>query len=245
MLLAREKSSMTENQPIKACVFDAYGTLFDVHAPATALASELGERASLISAQWRVKQLEYTWLRSLMGRYADFSRVTADALDYVLDANGIASAPVRERLLSLYTSLAAYPDAEPCLQALKHSGARTAILSNGSPAMLAAAVVSAKLGALFDAVLSVDAVGIYKPSPKVYELATKAFGAMPSEIAFVSANGWDCSGAAAFGFHVIHVNRFNQADERLDAGPLAHVANLTEAAALLSQMLERRSNANH
>ena len=138
---------MTRPRPVKACVFDAYGTLFDVHAPAAALASELGEKGAAISAQWRTKQLEYTWLRSLMGRYADFAQVTADALDYVLAANGLSGSPVRERLLSLYTSLAAYPDAAPCLTAVKNAGARTGILSNGSPAMLAAAVTSAKLGA--------------------------------------------------------------------------------------------------
>jgi 2-haloacid dehalogenase len=229
--------NMIASQPVRACVFDAYGTLFDVHAPATALAAELGESARAISAQWRAKQLEYTWLRSLMGRYADFSKVTADALDYVLAAHGLAGSPVRERLLALYRSLAAYPDAEPCLRALKSAGARTGILSNGSPSMLAAAVTSAKLGALFDYVLSVDTVQIYKPSPRVYELAPNAFGAEPGAIAFVSANGWDCSGAAAYGFQVIHVNRFDQADERLDAGPHAHVANLTEAAALIAQTL--------
>src|SRR5271165_5212022 len=109
---------------IKACVFDAYGTLFDFHAPAAALAAELGEKGPAISAQWRTKQLEYTWLRSLMGRYADLSQVTADALDYVLEANGLAGAPVRDKLLTLYASLAAYPDAAPCLMAVKNAGAR-------------------------------------------------------------------------------------------------------------------------
>ncbi len=228
---------MKANKPIRACVFDAYGTLFDVHAPAAALSAELGEQASNISTQWRAKQLQYTWLRSLMGCYADFSRVTADALDYVLAANGLADNPVRDRLLTLYTALAAYSDAEPCLRTLKSASARTGILSNGSPGMLAAAVTSAKLGALFDYILSVESVQVYKPSPKVYELAPNAFGVEAGEIAFISANGWDCSGAAAYGFHVIHVNRFNQPDERLGASPHAHVANLHEAAALISPML--------
>src|SRR5271166_3453895 len=108
---------MADNQAIKACVFDAYGTLFDVHAPVAALSAELGERGPAISAQWRTKQLEYTWLRSLMGRYADFSKVTADALDQVLAANGLSGSPIRDKLLSLYHVLAPYPDAEPCLQA--------------------------------------------------------------------------------------------------------------------------------
>ncbi len=167
---------MTKPRPAKACVFDAYGTLFDVHAPALALAAELGDNGRAISTQWRTKQLEYTWLRSLMGRYADFAQVTADALDHVLAANGLSGSPVREKLLTLYTSLAAYPDAAPCLKALKNAGARTGILSNGSPSMLAAAVTSAKIGASLDCILSVDAVRIYKPSPEVYKLACNAFG---------------------------------------------------------------------
>ncbi len=228
---------MTKDQRLKACVFDAYGTLFDVHAPAAALASELGERGAAISAQWRTKQLEYTWLRSLMGRYADFAQVTADALDHALAANGLDGSPVRERLLSLYTSLSPYPDAASCLEAVKAAGARTGILSNGSPAMLTAAVASAKLGLLLDYILSVDTVRVYKPSPEVYKLAPNAFGVEPAQIAFVSANGWDCAGAAAFGFRVIHVNRFNQAEERLGVGPEARVANLTEAAEAVKRML--------
>jgi 2-haloacid dehalogenase len=230
-------TATTQKLPVKACVFDAYGTLFDVHAPAAALASELGERGAAISAQWRSKQLEYTWLRSLMGRYADFARVTADALDVVLAANGLAGSAVRERLLSLYASLAAYPDAAACLEAVRAAGVRTGILSNGSPAMLGAAVTSAKLGLLLDYVLSVDTVRIYKPSPEVYKLAQNAFGVEPAQIAFVSANGWDCAGASACGFRVIHVNRFNQPDERLGAGPEAHAADLTQAAGTVGRML--------
>ncbi len=229
---------MTNLRRVKACVFDAYGTLFDVHAPAAALAAKLGESGPAISAQWRTKQLEYTWLRSLMGQYADFAQVTADALDHVLEANGLAGSPVREKLLALYTSLAAYPNSAPCLKALKNAGARTGILSNGSPSMLGAAVTSANLGAFLDYILSVDTVHIYKPSPQVYKLACNAFGADPDEIAFVSANGWDCAGAAAFGFRVIHVNRFHQADERLGAGPEAHVENLLEAAEHLTRVLQ-------
>ncbi len=228
---------MTGSQGIKACVFDAYGTLFDVHAPAAALSAELGDGSAAISAEWRVKQLEYTWLRSLMGHYVDFAQITADALDFVLAARGLSAATVRDRLLSLYASLKAYPDAGPCLEALKHAGARTGMLSNGSPAMLAEAVASAKFDGLFDYILSADSVRIYKPSPEVYALATNALGLEQAEVAFVSANGWDCSGAAAFGFRVIHVNRFNQGDERLGAGPAAHAANLSEAGEILTAML--------
>ena len=137
---------MTGGKRIRACVFDAYGTLFDVHAPAAALAAELGERGGLISGQWRTKQLEYTWLRSLMGHYVDFAQVTADALDYALEAHDLGGAPIRDRLLSLYNSIAAHPGAAASLQTLKSAGARTGILSNGSPGMLSAAVTAAKLG---------------------------------------------------------------------------------------------------
>jgi 2-haloacid dehalogenase len=227
---------MTAGKRIRACVLDAYGTLFDVHAPAAALAAELGERGSLISTQWRTKQLEYTWLRSLMGRYEDFAQVTADALDHVLEAHRLGGTPVRDRLLSLYSSIAAHPDSAPCLQTLRNAGARTGILSNGSPAMLSAAVAAAKLGPLLDYVLSADSVRIYKPSPEVYKLAPNAFGMEPDEIAFVSANGWDCAGAAAFGFHVVHINRLGEADERLGISPQSHVAGLKEAAALIASM---------
>lgn len=224
---------MTASNPVKACVFDAYGTLFDVHAPAAALSADLGEKASLISAQWRNKQLEYTWLRSLMGRYADFSQVTADALDYVLADHGIANPAMRERLLSLYKTLSAYPDALDCLKKLKAAGARTGILSNGSPSMLAAAVTSAGIGGFLDYILSVDTAQIYKPSPQVYQLAVNAFGVDAHDVTFVSANGWDCAGASAYGFRVINVNRFGAGEERLGTKPPTRVANLSEAAALI------------
>jgi 2-haloacid dehalogenase len=233
---------MTKALPVKACVFDAYGTLFDVHAPAAALAAELGERGPAISAEWRAKQLQYTWLRSLMGRYADFAQVTADALDYALEAHGLGGSPVRERLLSLYMPVAAYPDAAASLAALKGAGVRTGILSNGSPSMLASAVASAGLGAALDYILSVDTVRIYKPSPEVYKLAPIAFGVEPVQIAFVSANGWDCAGAAAFGFRVIHVNRFGQAAERLGVAPEVHVTNLTGAAEAVKGMLAKAAH---
>ena len=229
---------MTKPRPVKACLFDAYGTLFDVHAPAAAVSAELGEKGLAISAQWRAKQLEYTWLRSLMDRYVDFAQVTTDALDYVLEAHGLSGSPVREKLLTLYTSLAAYPDAAPCLTTLKNAGARTGILSNGSPSMLAAAVTSANLGAFLDCILSVDTVRIYKPSPEVYKLACNAFWVQRDEIAFVSANGWDCAGAAAFGFRVIHVNRLHRAEERLDVSAEVQVGNLLEAAAHLAPLLQ-------
>lgn len=219
---------------VKACVFDAYGTLFDIHAPAAALAPQLGPDAAAISALWRTKQLEYTWLRSLMGRYADFGRVTADALDFALDAYNIANGALRDALLALYGRLDAYDDAAPLLKHLKGAGYKTAILSNGSPAMLHSALSAAQLEDLLDLVLSADAAGIYKPSPEVYALALTGLELQsPHEIAFVSANGWDCAGAASFGFQVIHINRFGQREERLEHGPRAHVSTLQDVTALL------------
>jgi 2-haloacid dehalogenase len=228
---------MTKNPPIKACVFDAYGTRFDIHAPVAALAGELGGKGAAISAEWRAKQLQYTWLRSLMGRYEDFARVTADALDYALEAHGLSGSPVRERLLSLYNALKPYPEAADCLEALKAAGLRTGILSNGSPGMLAAAVTSAGVDALLNYILSADSVRVYKPSPEVYRLAQVAFGVEPGQIAFVSANGWDCAGAAAFGFRVIHVNRFGQGEERLGVAPEEKAENLLQAADAVSRWL--------
>jgi 2-haloacid dehalogenase len=223
---------------IRSFVFDAYGTLFDVHSPAAALAGQIGEHAGAFSALWRAKQLEYTWLRSLMGRHADFARVTADALDYALEAHGLDDARLRDELFALYRTLKPYPDASGALGLLKLRGYRTAILSNGSPDMLHAAVSSANLGDLLERVISVEEVGIYKPSPKVYQLAVDAFSlAAPSEVAFVSANGWDCAGASSFGFQVIQVNRFNQRAERLGFPPAAQVANLSEIEALLGAAL--------
>jgi 2-haloacid dehalogenase len=227
---------MLKAESIKAFVFDAYGTLFDVHSPAVKLGAELGERAASFSAMWRAKQLEYTWLRSLMGRYAPFNQVTADALDYALGAHNIDDARLRDTLLALYQTLEAYDDTAPALLSLRGAGYRTAILSNGSPEMLDAAVVSAGLSPLLERLISVDEVKIYKPSPKVYQRALDALGlSRPEEIAFVSANRWDCAGAASFGFQVIHVNRFGQREERLGFLPAQEVANLAALAGLLPQ----------
>lgn len=222
---------------LKACVFDVYGTLFDVHSPMKAMAPELGPKAAEISALWRSKQLEYTWLRSLMQHYVDFTQVTADALDFTLSAHGIANPTLRDKLLNLYMTLAPFDDAAPCLESLRAAKAKTGILSNGSPKMLAAAVTAAQFGQMFDYVLSVDTAQIYKPSPPVYQLAVSAFGVRTDEIGFISANGWDCCGAAAFGFHVIHVNRFGQPKERLGVEPNTVAADLHEAASLLLQRI--------
>lgn len=218
---------------VKAVLFDAYGTLFDVHAPVARVAAELGEDASAISDLWRAKQLQYTWLRSLMRAHADFEQVTAEALDYALAQFGVRDRAMRDRLLGLYLTLDAYPDAVSALRRLKEHGIATGILSNGSPKMLDCAVASARLGDLLDHVLSVEPVGVYKPDPQVYLLGEQHLRLPASEIGFVSANGWDAAGAAQFGFNVIHLNRFNQPREVLPAGPALELKTLDEAAAAI------------
>jgi 2-haloacid dehalogenase len=219
---------------IKAVAFDAYGTLFDVHAPVAQLAEKIGPDATTISELWRQKQLQYTWLRSLMGAYVNFWQVTQDALDYALEAHGVADAELRERLLSLYRELEAYPDAAPTLSSLRERGIATAILSNGEPRMLEKAISNAHLDGQLDHVLSVDALGIYKPDPRTYQLAVDAFDLAPNEIGFVSANAWDVAGAAYFGLAVCHLNRFSQPAEHLPAKPLAVINGLSELPDLLA-----------
>lgn len=222
--------------PIDACVFDAYGTLFDVHAAAAQCRDQLGTRADSLSALWRQKQLEYTWLRSLMGAHADFAQVTAEALDYAMGQSGIDDGALRARLLDIYQRLAAFPEVPSTLRALRQAGFGTAILSNGSPDMLQAAVTHAGIGPLLDAVLSVEEVGIYKPHPSVYALAVERLGVAAPRICFLSSNGWDAAGAARFGFRVVWINRYRQPRERLPAAPEAEIADL----AALPPLLRRR-----
>ncbi|MFZ5672723.1 MAG: haloacid dehalogenase type II [Pseudomonadota bacterium] len=225
---------MAKLEGIKACVFDAYGTLFDVHSPVQKLAAEIGEKADALSQLWRQKQLEYSWLRSLMGVHADFWHVTGDALDYALAFHGIEEPGLRDELLALYLKLDAYPDALEALGALKSRNMRTAILSNGSPSMLDAAVRSASLDKLLDQVLSVEDVGIYKPSRRVYRLAMQKFVIHDAPaICFVSANTWDAQAAAQFGFQVVRIDRFGLPHDKIPCKPARLVKSLTELPALL------------
>ncbi|MFT3988159.1 haloacid dehalogenase type II [Aestuariivirga sp.] len=225
---------MAKLEGVRACVFDAYGTLFDVHAPMRKLAAEIGPRADEISKLWRQKQLEYTWLRSLMGVHADFWHVTGDALDYALDAHGVEEPGLRDEIMALYLKLDAYPDAEPMLKAVKAKSQRTAILSNGSPSMLDAAVRSAGLERLFDFVLSVEDVGIYKPSRRVYRLAMQKLQIQDApSVCFVSANTWDAQAAAQFGFQVARVDRFGLRDDNIPGRPDRLIKDLSELAALI------------
>lgn len=218
---------------IGACVFDAYGTLFDVHSAVRRGGAALGDKADKVSALWRQKQLEYTWLRSLMGAHADFWQVTSEGLDYAFAANGIKDRKLRARLLDLYLSLDAYPDVIDALARLRAGGKKTAILSNGAPKMLDAAIASAGLTELLDAALSIEDVGIYKPDRRVYQLAVERMGVAPGRICFVSTNAWDANGAAYFGFQVAWMNRFGQTPERLPGKPSAVIESLNELPALL------------
>jgi 2-haloacid dehalogenase len=218
---------------IRACVFDAYGTLFDVAAAATRCADVIGARAPQLAQLWRDKQLQYSWLRGLQGRHADFWQVTGEALDYALETLAIDDRALRERLMALYLALDAFPEVPTLLQRLKDAGMTTAILSNGSPRMLAAAVAAARLGGLVDHVLSVEAVGVFKPHPKVYQLALDRLGLPAAAIAFQSSNGWDAYAASAFGMRVVWCNRYGQRPERLPGAPDHTIASLTELPALL------------
>ena len=225
---------MTKLQGIRACVFDAYGTLFDVHAPMRRLAPEIGEKAEEISRLWRQKQLEYTWLRSLMGVHADFWHVTGEALDYALAQHGVDEPGLKDEILALYLKLDAYPEAAEALEAVKARGKLTAILSNGSPSMLEAAVRHAGLEKHFNAVLSVEDVGIYKPSRRVYRHAMQKLQLHDAAaICFVSANTWDALGAAQFGFQSVRVDRFGLKDDRIPGKPAAMIKDLSELAGLL------------
>jgi 2-haloacid dehalogenase len=219
---------MTVLSNIKACVFDAYGTLFDVHSAVGRHRTRLGSEADRVSALWRSKQLEYTWLRSLMQRHADFWQVTGDALDYALDSFDINDAALRRDLMQAYLRLSCYEEVPEVLSTLKRHGMQTAILSNGSPQMLQAGVDNAGLGDHLDQVLSVEDVGIFKPDPRVYQLAVDTLGVAAQQISFQSSNAWDAVAAASFGFRVVWINRFGQRRERLSHQPDVELKTLHE-----------------
>jgi len=202
-----------------AFVFDAYGTLFDVHAAIGRHRAAAGPDADRLSELWRVKQLEYTWTLTLAGRYADFWVLTERALDFALARFPGVDRALKPALMDAYRTLDAFADAGAALAALKARGHPTAILSNGSPAMLTAAVAAAGLGPHLDAVLSVDAVRMYKPRPEVYALVTERFGVAPTDVVFVSSNRWDVMGARASGFRCAWINRAKVPDEYADLAP--------------------------
>jgi len=218
---------------VKACVFDAYGTLFDFASAARSCADVLGDAVDRVSALWRDKQLQYTWLRAAQGRHADFWQVTGDALDFTLETLGIARPGLRERLMQLYLALEPFPEVPGVLAALRRAGHKTAILSNGTPAMLYAIVTGAGLGGMFDAVLSVEEVGAFKPDRRVYALAVDRLGVPAEAIAFQSSNAWDAHAASAFGMRVVWCNRYGQRRERLPGAPDCETATLADLPALV------------
>jgi 2-haloacid dehalogenase len=218
---------------IKACVFDAYGTLFDVHSAVGKQRHRLGDIADQLSSLWRTKQLEYTWLRSLMGHHADFWKVTGDALDFAFDMHHLNDPGLRRDLMEAYLKLDCYPEVPEALSILKNRGFKLAILSNGTPAMLQAAVENSGIEDLIEKNFSVEEVSIFKPDPRVYQIAVDGMGVNPEEIVFQSSNAWDASGASTFGFKVAWVNRFGQSEERLPGRPDVEIQNLMELPELL------------
>ncbi len=226
---------------ITTCIFDAYGTLFDVAAAARIAASEPGREAFAekwpqIAADWRAKQLQYTWLRAVSDTHCDFWKVTQDGLDYALEAAGLQDLVLRERLLALYWELSAYPEVPKMLAALKAAGMKTGILSNGSPRMLSGAVESAGIGDMLDAVLSVEKLGVFKPHPSIYRLVDGHFAVRPKQVLFVSSNGWDAAYGAHHGFHTVWVNRAGEPMDRLPTSPQHIMRDLTDIPQLAARL---------
>lgn len=219
--------------PITTCIFDAYGTLFDVAAAARQAAAEpefpqLRDTWVQLANHWRLKQLQYTWLRAITDAHADFWEVTQNGLDWALEATGLnGDDKLRQRLLDLYWELQAYPEVPAMLRALKDAGMNTAILSNGSPAMLDGAVQSAGIGDVLDDVLSVQSVGIFKPDARVYDLVCNRFGCAKNEVLFVSSNGWDAAAASGYGFTTAWANRAGEPVDRLPWTPQHVLSDLT------------------
>ncbi len=217
---------------VRACAFDAYGTLFDVHSAIREVAAAVPD-AQQLSELWRAKQLQYTWLRSLMGRYTDFERVTSEALEFAMRTLGVRDHALQARLLERYFRLDAYEDARDAIVRLREAGLGVIILSNGSPAMIEAACESSGLGEVLEGFCSVDDARVYKPHPDAYALARDGLGLAPEEICLISANGWDVAGAGAFGFRTVWVNRSPGPPEQLGVTPDAEVRSLAQAAAAI------------
>ena len=224
---------MSQLTGVRACVFDAYGTLFDFASAAARCPDIPQDRRAALTTLWRDKQLQYTWLRSLQDRYVDFWQITGDALDFALESLGIQTPGLRDTLMELYRTLAAFPEVRDVLFSLRQAGFSTAILSNGSHGMLQAAVSGAGLTGLFDAVLSADAVGAFKTHPKVYQYALDQLGLPACAVSFQSSNGWDAYAASDFGMRAVWCNRYGQIRERLPGVPDHEIRTLAELPALL------------
>ena len=212
---------------IKVCAFDAYGTCFDVNSAAENVAPKIGENWLSFSNTWRTSQLEYTWLRSLMKKHVNFWKITEDSLDYAMTIHKIDKS-LRDELLNLYKTLNPYPELKECLEKLKQKNIKTCILSNGTPDLINHLVSNANVKNLFDEILSIEQVKIYKPDPKVYEMTTKKFNCKPSEVCFMSANNWDIVGGGVFGYQCVWVNRNNRVFDELGFHPKNTIKNLTE-----------------
>ena len=221
-------------QGVRACVFDAYGTIFDFTSAAAHCTEALGGEAARLTALWRDKQLQYSWLRAVQSRHADFWEVTGDALDFALETLGLTEPGLRERLMQLYLALDPFPEVPEMLRRLRAAGLWTAILSNGSAEMLSAAVENAGLVGLFDHVLSVELVGVYKPHPKVYRLACDRLSLDAGAILFISSNAWDVHAASAFGMRTVWCNRYGQRRERLPGRPGREIGSLAELPPLIA-----------
>lgn len=218
---------------VELCVFDAYGTLFDFNSAVARHRAAVGPAADALSEMWRSKQIQYTWLRNGMGAYAPFWQVTGEALDHCLAAHGIADATIRERLMGAYQTLEPFPEVPAMLARLHAAGKRLAILSNGDPGMLDPMVAASGLAGHFEAVLSVDPVGVFKPDPRVYRLVEARCGVAPARVCFLSSNCWDAHGAAHFGFATLWVNRAAAPDDRLPGALAGEIRDLSRLPGLL------------
>ena len=228
--------TVTNDKPlagIRACVFDAYGTLLDFASAAQRCEDVLGKKCEPLTRLWRDKQLQYTWLRACQGLHADFWQVTGEALDFSMETLAIADPALRQRLMALYLELDPFPEALDVLTRLRKTGMRMAVLSNGSPAMVHAAVKSAGFMPLLDAVISVEEAGVFKPHPHTYRLAVDHLGVQADAILYVSSNGWDAYAASAYGMRVLWCNRYGQRAERLPGNPDRVAASLDALPALL------------
>ena len=214
-------------QNVTACVFDAYGTLFDVNSAAAKCKEKLGDKWENFANAWRTTQLEYTWLRSLMKKHKNFWQITGDSLDHAMATFNIDK-NMRKELLNLYKGLSPYPEVKECLEALKSKKIKIAILSNGTPDLLKGLVENNNIQSYFDNIISVEDVKIYKPDPKVYEMPIKKYNCKPENICFLSSNTWDVSGGGVFGYNAVWVNRFNKIFDKLGYNPQYIINNLNQ-----------------
>ncbi len=223
---------MSEIKNIKICAFDAYGTCFDINSAAEKLAPKIGDKWLNFSSTWRTVQLEYTWLRSLMKKHVDFWKITEDSLDFAMSSHNIDRG-YRNELLDLYKKLSPYPELKKCLNDLREKKIKTCILSNGSPELLNQLTENADVKNLFDDLISIEEVGIYKPDPKVYQLVTKKYSCNADEVCFMSSNTWDVVGGGYYGYQSVWVDRFNKKFDNLGYNPNYKIKDLSDLIKML------------